>query len=363
MGRTKVGVIGLGHAANSFHLPCLSRFGDVELVLCDAWAEPLAQACRQWGVPTERAFDDVGRMLASGVDAVYLLVPQYALHGRQATPYEAYAMQCLQAGKPVFVEKPLGVDRSQAQRLTSAAKRLGVTTTMCGFQRRFNPLLRYALKRVRERGPLLQCSFSFFKGMICRECSEEATHENYDWLTLDLVHCLDLARWVPGADLVNFVHSKRAYPAEQKVDSEFHAMATFSNGVTSFFSSNVRVGHRILRFELHGVGISVFITSEPNDGTVPEDKGTSHHDMVATIYALDGRDPYASLPKPEIVHAYEVAPEKSQQALAGFYGEDRHFVDCVRERRRTECEFDDACLTIDLCERIVKDERAAYNAI
>jgi predicted dehydrogenase len=171
--------------------------------------------------------------------------------------------------------------------------------------------------------------------MICPDRTEEAAHENYDWLTLDLIHCLDLARWVPASEMVSFHSTKRAFPAEKGVNSEFHALATFKNGITSFFSSNVRVGHRILRFELHGHGISIFITSEPNDGHVPEDIHTSHHDMAATIYTSDGSAPYASLPQPEIVHSYQVAPEKTQLALAGFYDQARHFIDCVKTSRPT----------------------------
>jgi predicted dehydrogenase len=190
--------------------------------------------------------------------------------------------------------------------------------------------------------------------MLRLDRSEESTHDNYDWLTLDLVHCLDLARWVPGSEMVNFHLTKRAFPVEQKVNSEFHSMATFKNGVTSFFSSNVRVGHRILQFELHGVGISIFMTSEPNDGTVPEDKGTSHHDMVATIYTSDGSDPYASLPVPEIIHSYQVAPENTQQAIAGFYDQDRHFIDCSKAGKSTECSLEDACQTIELCNRFLE---------
>jgi predicted dehydrogenase len=356
MSKLNVGIIGLGHAANSFHLPCLTQFSDVDLYLCDAWDEPLKKTAKNWNIPQEKTFNDIQTLLTKvDLQAVYLLIPQYALHHRSATPYEEYAIRCLKAGKPLFVEKPLGVDTAQARRITATAKECNVNTTMCGFQRRFNPLLRYALKRIYEKGQLLQCSFSFFKGMIRPDRSEESSHDNYDWLTLDLIHCLDLARWVPASEMISFHSTKRAYPHEQKVLSEFHSIATFKNGVTSFFSSNVRVGHRILRFELHGVGISIFITSEPNDGNVPECLGTSHHDMVATIFTSDGMNPYETLPKPEIIHAYQVAPEKTQQGMAGFYDQARHFIDCLKTGKATESSFEDVCLTEELCQRILEN--------
>ncbi|MBN1555372.1 MAG: Gfo/Idh/MocA family oxidoreductase [Phycisphaerae bacterium] len=354
MDKMKIGVVGLGGAANHYHLPCLTRFEDVEVYLCDAWEEPLRNTRAKWDIPEERTFRDLSEMLRQ-VDpsCVFVLLPQYTRDGRPPTPYEEYVATVLRAGKAIFVEKPLGVNGDQARRLVSMANSSDVRTTMCGFQRRFNPLLRYALKRIHDRGPLLQCSFSFFKGMVRKEHCEEAAFTGYNWLTLDLVHCLDLARWTPRAELVDFHSSKRVYPTQNKLFSEFHAMATFNNGVTSFFSGNVRAGGRILRFELHGHGISAFLTSEPNDGTVPKEESTSHHDMVAHIFTTDGTRPYGPLPEPEIVHSYDVSPVPTQQGLAGWWDQARHFVDCARDGKSTDSSFEDACKTIELCDLIL----------
>lgn len=354
MSKMKIGVVGLGSAANNYHLPCLTQFQDVELYLCDAWEEPLEKSRVQWNIPAERCYRDLSQLLRqTDPCAVFVLLPQYTRDDRAPTPYEEYVAKVLRANKPIFVEKPLGIDAPQARRLVSMADKSGVRTTMCGFQRRFNPLLRYALKRIHERGPLLQCSFSFFKGMTRKDHCEEAAFTGYNWLTLDLVHCLDLTRWVPQSELVDFHSTKRIFPDGDKLFSEFHALAKFANGVTSVFSSNVRVGGRILRFELHGCGISVFITSEPNDGTVPETLGTSHHNMVAHIFTTDGTHPYGPLPAPEVIHSQDVASVRTQQGIAGWWDQARHFVDRVRDGKPTDTPFADACKTIELCDLIL----------
>ena len=149
--RTKIAIVGLGHAANSFHLPCLSKFDDVELILCEAWQDRLIENMKRMNIPEINTYLDIDVMLAQGnPDAVYVLLPQYSTKGnleraKANTPYVEYVTKVLDAKKPVFVEKPLGVSVEQAGQLLEVAKRNGVKTTMCGYQRRFNPLLQYSL--------------------------------------------------------------------------------------------------------------------------------------------------------------------------------------------------------------------------
>ena len=276
MGDMKVGVIGLGQAANNFHLPVLTRFDDVEVYLCDTWPDRLAEAKEKWRIAEDRCFSDLDKMMEK-VDphAVYVLIPQYIWRGRTPSPHKEVVKSVLAYGKPLFVEKPLSLNYPDAKELADAAAEAGVVTTQVGYQRRFHPLLSEGLKRVRDKGPLLNCSFSFFKGH--KEYNPEVDvipMPPYDHLTLDFIHCLDLMRWVPQSEMLEFFSTTGNVGIEPET-TQFHALAKFENGCTSMFSSNWRAGARVLDFQLHGVGISVYITMAA---------GSHNSAMKATIY-------------------------------------------------------------------------------
>ena len=341
MSKTRIAVVGLGHAANDFHLPCLTQFEDVEVSLCDPWQDRLDEGNERWKIPAARCFRDLDGMIDDvNPDGVYVTIPQYTWRGRPPTPHLEVVQSVLARGKPVFVEKPLAMSSADAKLLSDAAEEAGVTTTQVGYQRRFNPLLREGLKRVRERGPIHNCYFGFFKGEGPYDPETNVLPiPPYDHLTLDFIHCLDLMRWVPQAELVEFFSTTGKVDGEPEL-SRFHAMGTFANGCTSTFASNMRAGARLLVFQLHAVGISVYITMDP--------KGAHNSAMVASIFSDDDFE------HPEIIHDHEVAPNSSSQACVGFWQEDRHFVDCVQRGDGTECDFADALKTNELCERVLR---------
>lgn len=61
------------------------------------------------------------------VNAVYIATPPDV--------HEAYALQCLEAGKPVYVEKPMTLDAPAARRLQAAADRSGVPLCVAHYRR------------------------------------------------------------------------------------------------------------------------------------------------------------------------------------------------------------------------------------
>jgi predicted dehydrogenase len=347
MAKIKIVVSGLGHAAINYHLPCLSRFEDVDLCLCDAWEAPRERAGNMYGIPQERIFTDHHKMLEEfKPDGIYVLMPQYEMTGREPTPYESYVVDVLEHGIPLFVEKPLGVDSIQARRITDVAKQYGVKTTMSGFQNRFNPLLRHAMNLIADQGGLLNSSFSFFKGTIPNNSGEKEIVD-YNWLTYGFIHALDLACWVPGDEIAEVTSSKLKHPTNDKYYA-FDAFLRFRNNRSSHFMGNAYAGGRLLRFELHGNGISIFITSSKDE--LPSEGHSCGYDMTALIFRMD---PGSICTEPEIVKSGEVSPVKTQYGAAGFWGQSRHFVDCVREHTPTESSFESALKTIEVCDQIL----------
>lgn len=117
MGKCRVGLVGAGGVAQR-HARVLSGFEDVELIgVTDVAHDAAAELAGQHG---GRTFADVGELLAAGPDAVYVCVPPFA-HG----PVEEAVID---AGVPMFVEKPVAVDLDTAERIAELVARRGLLT-------------------------------------------------------------------------------------------------------------------------------------------------------------------------------------------------------------------------------------------
>ncbi|RLP94894.1 gfo/Idh/MocA family oxidoreductase [Micromonospora sp. BL4] len=119
MRECRVGLIGAGGVAQR-HARVLAGFDDVELVgVTDVAPEAASALVAQHG---GRACADVAELLAAGPDAVYVCVPPFA-HG----PAEEAVID---AGVPMFVEKPVAVDLVTAERIADLIARRGLRTAV-----------------------------------------------------------------------------------------------------------------------------------------------------------------------------------------------------------------------------------------
>jgi predicted dehydrogenase len=125
----RVGVIGCGVIAQVMHLPHLSQApATFELAaVCDI-AEPMAEACAaRFGA--RAAFTDWREMLESELDAVMVLTS-----GNHAP----IAIAAAEAGKHVFVEKPMALSVAGGRSMIDAAESAGVCL-MVGTMKRYDP--------------------------------------------------------------------------------------------------------------------------------------------------------------------------------------------------------------------------------
>ncbi|MBE1492277.1 Gfo/Idh/MocA family protein [Plantactinospora soyae] len=109
----RVGLVGAGNVAQR-HARVLAGFADTRIVgVTDVVAESAGRLAESCGA---RRFPDVAALLTADLDAVYVCVPPFA-HG-------ATEEAVLDAGLPLFVEKPIAADRETALRI---ARRLAPT--------------------------------------------------------------------------------------------------------------------------------------------------------------------------------------------------------------------------------------------
>ena len=119
MAVTRVGIIGAGGVAQR-HARVLSGLPDVQVAavtdVVPATAEKLAA---DYGA---RVVPDVPALLGEGVDAVYVCVPPFA-----HVPAERAVVE---AGLPLFVEKPIAVDLRKAEEIAALVAEQGLITAV-----------------------------------------------------------------------------------------------------------------------------------------------------------------------------------------------------------------------------------------
>ena len=314
MKKIKIAVIGAGGMANSVHYPSLHSIEDVEIVgISDLAKNRMEETAKKYNV--ERTFTDYKEMIEkTSPDGIYVIMPPYHLYD--------ITVHCLNLGLNVFIEKPPGVTREQTRQMANTAAKKG-SLTMTGFQRRFAPVMVEAKKKIAERGAVIHCQANFYKYYI-----NQPPYYNgaIDILTCDAIHSVDILRWIAGEPRKIAGSVKNLFA---EYDNCFHAMVEFESGATGFLAANWVSGKRIYSVEMHGKGICTFVN--------PEDS--------AIIYK-DGKD------QGEVIKASEIAGGKELFKLAGFYDENKHFIESIRTGKQPETNFADSLKTMEFVDRI-----------
>ena len=133
--RYNLGIVGCGRATANLHLPALARIPNVRVTaIADVDKGALKNVADRFGI--QQRFADVGSMLLkTDIDIVAVCVP--------AEHHVEMALPVLQAGKHLFVEKPLALDLAGCDRLIQAASQSS-QQIMVGFNLRFHRLIRQA---------------------------------------------------------------------------------------------------------------------------------------------------------------------------------------------------------------------------
>ncbi len=319
----KVGFVGAGNLASRVHYPSLDEIEATDLrAISELDEDRLTATADQYDVPGR--YTNYRDMLErEDLDAVYVVMPPHLLHD--------IVVDCLQAGKHVFIEKPPGVSTYETEAFAWYAERHDCLT-MTGFNRRFIPLLRHCKAVVEAAGPIHMVSvrfhkndpdidgFGFYRGSVSH-------------LTSDIIHAVDSLRWLAGGEVVEVnAHTRALGRAYINVHA---ALIEFSTGCSGVLLASRRAGARRHTFEFHGGDVSAYC----EDGV----EGMIYRDNSDTPEFVRGAD---LIDDPEALHQ-----------RSGFQAESRHFMESIQAGTQPLTNFAEAAKTMRLVDQIAADRR------
>ena len=128
-----IAFVGMGNYAKSVLLPAVKAAGGGERLSTVVTATGLSAVGSAEGLGFARAATDIGELLADPATSTLFIATRHDSHAR-------LAIAALEAGKHVFVEKPLALTGDELDRVMEAARSAPGLLTV-GFNRRFAPML------------------------------------------------------------------------------------------------------------------------------------------------------------------------------------------------------------------------------
>ena len=309
----RAGFIGAGLRAQSAHYPNVSRLEGLGIEGVAELDESRAkEVMEKYQIP--RYFTEYPQMLESmDLDVVYVIMG--------AKEMTSIAIDCMNAGKHVFIEKPAGANLAETQQLLDAAEANNVYC-MVGYQRRYAAVVREAMRRVKNHGGATLATAVFHKYM------PDGPVWGLSTLWTDVCHVVDLVRYMVGSEPVEVQAFRDSH--DWNWTHCYNALIRFANNAVGVISANRSSGARYLRMELHGTGIGCYMQL-PEPLEVYEDGGDVQVLSGAEISGTDPQDRYS----------YE-----------GVLSMHRHLTDCIREDKTPMTDIRDVINTSRLMSQL-----------
>ena len=140
MERVKIGIIGCGAIAQVHHMPSLTDLYDLfdVKVVCDISPKTAEYVANRWHVP--QYVTDYRELLDADIDAVL-----HCAGGVKLTP----AVAAFEAGKHLFIEKPMCSSLEETDKLIASHKASGKVGQV-GYMKVYDPAFEYAKREVDE---------------------------------------------------------------------------------------------------------------------------------------------------------------------------------------------------------------------
>lgn len=214
-----VGLVGAGAFARRTLLPIL-RDLDVRMkTVVTSGGTSGSIAAKEFGI--EESTTDPDRLWSDGeIDAVFVLT-RHDSHAR-------YAVRALEAGRHVFVEKPLAISDQGLDAVEDGLRASDALLTV-GFNRRHAPLARELRERLRGRGGPLSVTITVNAGRLPEDHWTKDPRVGGGRIVGEGCHFIDLARYFVGAP-IDSLHAVAGRQGRRVVTDVSHIQMRFRDG-------------------------------------------------------------------------------------------------------------------------------------
>jgi predicted dehydrogenase/threonine dehydrogenase-like Zn-dependent dehydrogenase len=248
-GKPLVGIIGAGSFTTGVILPALKATNAVVGAICSSNGLSAGLAAKKWSIPIASS-DSRGLIINPGLAAIIIATP----HGSHA----ALTSEALNAGKHVFVEKPLALTTPELDQVRDALINGG--RSLCvGFNRRFAPFALQAKALLDGLGGPLNISITVNAGPLpAGHWSGEAAAGGR--IIGEACHFIDLCGFFAGEPITALCANANPAPHDQPEESA-SILLRFASGSTAVVNYFANGSNRYdkERIELYRAGKTVVI--------------------------------------------------------------------------------------------------------
>jgi len=246
-----IGFIGAGSFAQKFLIPYAGKGGELRSVVTTrgVTAKSVGEKFRFQSHST-----DAHQILADGNINTVFIATRHDTHAR-------FAVAALEAGKSVFVEKPLAIHLEELEKVLEIASRQSECRILVGYNRRFSPLARRARDVCQQvSGPLL-INYRINAGFLPREHWTQ-TEQGGGRILGEVCHFVDLMQYLTGSSPVSvYAIAVAANNAQMPDQDNVTISLRFQNGSVGQIAY-VACGDKLLskeRIEIFGDGQTFII--------------------------------------------------------------------------------------------------------
>ncbi|MBI3192959.1 MAG: Gfo/Idh/MocA family oxidoreductase [Ignavibacteriae bacterium] len=232
MEKVRIGLVGLGWVAQIFHLPILTQMDDVEvLAVCDKDKSRAKLIAEKFNI--KRWYNDYQEMLkVEDLHAVDICTSTDA--------HLPVAVASMQAGKDVFVEKPIARHYDEAVKMAEAAKEYK-RKLMVGMNNRFRPdtMILKSFIEGGELGKVYYVKAGWLKKLTADRAWLTKKEKAGGGVFLDLgIVLLDMSLWMLGFPAVQRVNAKMYRHETKSVEDTCLGFLEMKYGVSVFFEAS-----------------------------------------------------------------------------------------------------------------------------
>ncbi len=290
MKQINVGIIGTGWCGGIRANTCMSNPLVKDLHIAEINPERLEEV-KKLTNPVTATLDYRNLLKIDDIDAYFI----------SATPEDIHfpmARDCMEAGKHVFLEKPLSITLAEADELVALAEKNNVKFTI-GYSQRFNPKFAY-LKKCLNEGTIGKPVAGLVSRHITRGLGNKIGKRiKLSPAAMEATHDLDFLLWCLKPAKPIRVYSQSAYGAMQNItgleDAQW-TMVTLDNGVV------ITIGSGWTMPPGHPNYCGTWIEFTGTEGMLILDD--THRDVILNTMENGIRLPMSSMPGEQVEHVF-----------------------------------------------------------